>query len=221
MIEHPGEATLNELADGTLEGRERARAEAHLASCLICASTVRRITALTARARALPREVSPPEGAWEGVRQAVHSGKRRAIAAHFSRRRRLIAVAIAAAALLVTLSSAATVWLTRDGVRREAPARSISSDPPASLAEFAAVEARYVLATAALRETLDERQEQLSPATIRTVERSLATIDMAIAEARAALVRDPANAALSRLLASSYEQKVTLLRRASELSPRS
>jgi hypothetical protein len=133
----------------------------------------------------------------------------------------LIAVAIAAAALLVTLSSAATVWLTRDGVRREAPARSISSDPPASLAEFAAVEARYVLATAALRETLNERQEQLSPATIKTVERSLATIDMAIAEARAALVRDPANAALSRLLASSYEQKVTLLRRASELSPRS
>src|SRR5690606_33253651 len=109
----------------------------------------------------------------------------------------------------------------RDGVRQEVPAGSIVSDPPESLAEFAAVEARYVLATAALRQTLDERQGQLAPATIRTVERSLATIDTAIAEARAALVRDPSNAALSRLLASSYEQKVTLLRRASELSPRS
>jgi hypothetical protein len=218
MIEHPSEATLNELADGTLEGREQARAEAHLASCLTCAGTVRRITALSARARALPREVPPPDGAWEGVREAVHAGTHRGTA---SPRRRWVGVALAAAALLVTLSSATTVWLTRDGARQESPARSISSDPPASLAEFAAVEARYVLATDALRESLDERQEQLAPATIRTVERSLATIDMAIAEARAALVRDPANAALSRLLASSYEQKVTLLRRASELPPRS
>lgn len=221
MIEHPGEATLNELADGTLEGRELARAEAHLAGCLTCASAVRRITSLTARARALPREVPPPDGAWQGVREAVHAEKRRGAAGHSSSRRRWVGAAVAAAVLLVTLSSATTVWLTRDGARQESSARSISSDPPASLAEFAAVEARYVLATEALRETLDERQEQLAPATIRTVERSLATIDMAIAEARAALVRDPANAALSRLLVSSYEQKVTLLRRASELPPRS
>ena len=61
----------------------------------------------------------------------------------------------------------------------------------------------------------------LDPATIATVERSLTTIDGAIAEARAALMRDPGNGTLSRLLASSYEQKVTLLRRASELTPRS
>ncbi|HUF31411.1 MAG TPA: zf-HC2 domain-containing protein [Gemmatimonadaceae bacterium] len=220
MMEHPSEATLNELADGTLEGRERARAEAHLASCLSCASAVKRIAALTARARALPRDVPPPDGAWKEVRQAVLAGRRRQGAGNAAPRRRGMGVAIAAAALLVALSSATTFWLTHEGTPRESPARTVS-EPPASLAEFAPVEARYVLATDALRQTLDERRELLDPATVRTVERSLATIDVAIAEARAALVRDPANAALSRLLASSYEQKVTLLRRASELPPRS
>ena len=42
-----------------------------------------------------------------------------------------------------------------------------------------------------------------------------------LAEARAALLTDPANAALADLLASNYRQKVELLRRATQLDPRS
>ena len=49
-------------------------------------------------------------------------------------------------------------------------------------------------------------------------ERSLATIDSAIAEARAALAADPANEALVRNLSAHYERKVELLHRATELS---
>jgi len=128
---------------------------------------------------------------------------------------------LAAAAALVAVSSATTFWLT-DG-RRDTGAsiQERSAATPATLAPFAPVEARYVLTASTLRETLDERRATLDPATIATVERSLTTIDEAIAEARAALARDPADATLTRLLASSYEQKVTLLRRASELPPRS
>jgi len=53
------------------------------------------------------------------------------------------------------------------------------------------------------------------------VERSLATIDTAIAEARVALTSDPGNQALVEILSSNYERKVDLLQRATELAPSS
>jgi anti-sigma factor RsiW len=219
MTTHPNEARLNELVDGTLSPDERERVERHLAECVPCTATVQRIEALVSRARALPRAVAPPADAWAGVRSAVRRrGESPSRASPATPRWRLMA----AAAALVAASVGTTLWLTSLAPdRRDPVASALGGAAPASLAAFAPVEARYVLAVSTLRETLDERRERLDPQTVATVERSLATIDAAIAEARAALAEDPANATLTRLLASSYEQKVTLLRRASELPPRS
>jgi hypothetical protein len=220
MRNHPSESQLNELVDGTLAGRELSRVQRHVAECVACASTVRTVQALVGRARALPRELPPPADAWEGVRRVRRDGSSTTAAVPAAPRARW--PMLAAAAALVALSSATTWWVL-DGRpdARTVPDPYTETAPPATLAAFAPVEARYVLATSALRATLDERRDALDPATIAAVERSLTTIDDAIAEARAALARDPADATLTRLLASSYEQKVTLLRRASELPPRS
>jgi len=68
------------------------------------------------------------------------------------------------------------------------------------------------------REQLEVLHDHLSPETVVKVERALATIDLAIAEGREALLRDPANAALSELLASNYRQKIELLRRMTQLA---
>lgn len=217
MTTHPNDAQLNELIDGTLAPDERARVEAHVATCLPCAATVRRTESLLERTRALPRGVQPPDDAWEAVRSAVRGSatRRRVPAARGARWAQM-----AAAAALVVATAATTVLVMRD----DAPREAVTAPPdgaPAMLAAFGPVEARYVLAADVLQETLDERRAMLDPVTIATIERSLATIDDAIAEARAALARDPGNGTISRLLASSYEQKVTLLRRASELPPRS
>jgi hypothetical protein len=78
----------------------------------------------------------------------------------------------------------------------------------------------YTRSIEALRRTLDERRDSLAPSTIATVERSARIADSAIAEARAALERDPANRVLEELLHSNYERKVDLLQRAAELAPR-
>lgn len=217
MNAHPSESQLNEFVDGTLPPDEHSRVAGHLASCLPCAATVRRMEALIERARALPRHIAPPAGAWEDVRSAVR-GRRAQSSPQAGRRARW--ALLAAAAALVIATSATTIWITRsDGDRS---LRQVSrASAPAALASFAPVEARYVLTAAALEETLEERRPMLDPATVATVERSLTTIDAAIAEARAALANDPGNGTVFRLLASSYEQKVTLLRRASELPPRS
>jgi anti-sigma factor RsiW len=214
---HPTDAQLNELADGTLTASERERIQRHVAECVPCTATVRGVQALVQRSRALPREVPPPSGAWSAIREAARRSDRAAIA----RARGMRWPMLAAAAALVAVSSATTFWLTDGRRETSAPIEERGAETPATLAAFAPVEARYVVTTTALRETLDERRATLDPATIATVERSLTTIDEAIAEARAALARDPADATLTRLLASSYEQKVTLLRRASELPPRS
>ena len=68
------------------------------------------------------------------------------------------------------------------------------------------------------REQLEVLHDHLSSETVVKVERALATIDLAIAEGREALLHDPANAALSELLASNYRQKIELLRRMTQLA---
>jgi hypothetical protein len=216
MNTHPSETLLNELVDGTLSPEERSRADAHVATCLPCAARVRQIESLLERARALPRDIAPPAAAWEEIQKTVRSpgAPERRPEPHRSR------WALVAAAAVLVAATASTVWMLRGDSERSGTPPSYSA-APATLATFAPVEARYVLAASELEQTLEEKRPMLDPATIATVERSLTTIDGAIAEARAALMRDPGNGTLSRLLASSYEQKVTLLRRASELTPRS
>jgi hypothetical protein len=88
--------------------------------------------------------------------------------------------------------------------------------PPAARA----VDADYAGAIRALNETLAENRNRLDPATIAKVEASLEVIDHAIDEARQALAADPSNLTILDLLASSYERKVELLRRANALLPR-
>lgn len=220
MTRHPAESELHELVDGTLAPDDQRRVERHVAHCVSCTAAVRRIEGIVQRARALSREVAPPPEAWEAVRSAIGGGGRVATAAPRPAGRRLRLAA--AAAVLVAMTAGLTLWLSGGGPSVESAASSGGgAAAPAALAAFATVEARYVLAASVLGATLDERRAQLDPATVATVERSLATIDAAIAEARAALANDPANATLTRLLAASYEQKVALLRRASELPPRS
>lgn len=212
---HPTESQLNELLDDSLAPDEKERVASHVAACLPCTSALRQIESLLERTRALPREISPPGDAWDAVRATVRATGTRTSAPV---RRTTWWRFAAAAAVLVVAAMAGVRWLAPDS--RELPVSSHADAPPASLAAFGPVEARYVLAASALEETLAERRAALDPETVEIVERSLATIDTAIAEARAALASDPGNADLTRLLASSYEQKVTLLRRASELAPR-
>jgi hypothetical protein len=135
----------------------------------------------------------------------------------------------AAAVLLMAVSSGVTALFMRRGA--EAPSPSVAAGDrtpllraapdgiaPALPAAFAATEAAYLDDVAELQATFAAQRSTLAPATIAVVERSLAAIDAAIAEARTALLADPANQALAELLSSSYRHKVELLRRAAESS---
>jgi hypothetical protein len=74
---------------------------------------------------------------------------------------------------------------------------------------------------AALRAAAAAGDQVLAAETLRVLERALATVDTAIAEAEGALARDPGNAALAELLARTYERKQSLVRRGALLGSRS
>jgi hypothetical protein len=166
---------------------------------------------------ALPREIAPPPELWGAIRAEL--------AARSTDARRWDRWRLAAAALLIAASSS---LLTVVALRGRDRARAMAVAPvarPASVAsglpaQLASAEQGYLRSTMALRRTLDERRDSLAPSTVATVERSLRIADSAIAEARAALERDPSNAMLAALFTSNYERKIDVLRRATELAPR-
>jgi hypothetical protein len=133
---------------------------------------------------------------------------------------------LAAAGLLIAASSSAITAVALRS-RERAATKAVAALParpgPAMSrlpAQLASAEMGYARSVEALRRTLDERRDSLSASTVETVERSLRVADQAIAEAREALERDPSNGVLAQIFASNYERKIDLLRRATELAPR-
>jgi hypothetical protein len=58
----------------------------------------------------------------------------------------------------------------------------------------------------------------MRPETAASIDRDLKVIDQAIDELKVAIASDPRNPALRQLLASSFKQKVELLKRAGNAS---
>jgi len=221
---HPPPERLSELADGELSSNMAADVERHLATCVACRATLARLRGLLERAAALPPSIDPPPEAWSALRETL---TRRSPAVRGGRHRGYSSVRewglrAAAALLLVAGSSAVTVLAlrSRDETRVAATPRAGRAPTPAIPAAVVAVERSYAGVLEELTATLETERGALAPETIATLERTLRVIDEAIGEARAALAADPANDALLDVLAANYEQKVQLLRRASELPAR-
>jgi hypothetical protein len=118
----------------------------------------------------------------------------------------------AAAVLLVAVSSGVTALLLRQSSSRP------TVQPSSALAPL---EAQYASATADLAAALEAARDRLAPATIATIERTLAVIDSALAESRRALAGDPGNVTLERLVVAAWRQKMDFLRRATALASES
>lgn len=188
---------------------------------------------LQARTAKLPREIAPPVDAWLAIKAEVE--RPRSIAENGLASTRVIriwqrpAFLAAAALLLVAGTSAVTaIALSRrnvDAVRETASQGApVDSRPvanrggtPATLAEFTVVENDYISTANRLSALLESDETQLAPETISKLRESLRVIDAAILEARRALAADPANKQLIEMLSTSYNQKVDLLRRTTEM----
>ena len=132
------------------------------------------------------------------------------------------------AATEATISSTATerpAEVTGSGTSRRvaqtverpgsASARLVSTAPGADVADPV-----FNSEISKLRHIVKERRAQLDPKTIAVLEQSIAVIDSAIAQSRAALKKDPASGFLATQLNHSLEKKVELLRTAALLPSR-
>ena len=162
----------------------------------------------------LPRSIEPPRDLWPAIEARL--APRAARARRQPRRWLRPVLALAAAVALVVASSATTAWWLRTHGMPGAP-----GGPGGAPAPVLAAEAGYLRTADELGRVLEARRAQLAPETVATLERSLALIDQAIAESRAALAADPRDQDLAALLEASYARKVALLRRALDLPLRS
>lgn len=234
MSAHPTDDVLHDHVDGALSSVDERDVARHLGECARCVARVDSVRSLHAAAASLPRIIEPGEDLWPAVRGAIDGRKMASISASRRRRPRWMTLAGLAAAgvVLVTASSLITLALVRDARDGRGSASAVagsgrvegatSTHVPASApaANFAGAEADYIRAAEELYAAVQAQRDALSPMTVATVERNLRIIDQAIGEARAALVRDPANQELAQMLSVSHRQKLDLLRRTAQLSSR-
>lgn len=207
--EHIDIEALSAFADGELNAVASQRVERHLAACDACRATMARLRSLIGAPALLPREVSPPPDAWDRIRGRVPGPESRVP------RWRHNGWLVAAAAVVLVAGSA---LLTRGAMRNRAADDGADRMSAATPVSVISVDRRFEPTLAELRGVFESQRGALSPTTVRTLERSLAVIDTAIAEARAALAADPGSVALTRMLAGYYQTKVDFLKRATTIA---
>ena len=203
---------------------ERAELEAHLRHCVACGAVLADLRRIVVRAHGL-EDREPERDLWPGIAARIGASVEPEIvdlrAARERRRWSFSLPQLAAASIALVLASGGAVWILRPvagapGVSVPAPATV--EGPGIVLPASTRVPARgYDGAVADLERVLAEGRGRLDTTTVRVIERNLATIDSAIAQAQRAVTADSANAYLNSHLAETMRRKLELLRQAAAL----
>ncbi len=209
-MSHQWTDRLSAYFDHDLDPTERARVAAHLTECAECRRVLEDLGRITTAARAYQGE-PPAKDGWPGLLRAIEADRVvalpvRPVAGRGLGWRHLIAAGLVMAAAGL---GGGWYWFGRSG---EAPPVVAAAPDSAGALVVGLTSAAYDNAVAELQRTLAENRGQLDTATVRSVEQSLLIIDQAIAEARAAIQRDPANGYLNGRIAANMRTKLSLLR---------
>jgi hypothetical protein len=214
-LTHLTEEERQSLADGTIAADRGEAARAHLRGCAACADDVARLERLTMRARQLEEPTDELGALWPGIRSRIERAKVVPLAgepAGGAHGRRRVLAMVAAAAMLVV----AALLAERSSVRTGAPGGGpVASDTAASMRFIDDSVRVYREEAQMLMNQLELTRSMLDPTAAAAIDKDLAVVDSAIDELQTALVRDPRNPALQRLLATSYREKIEVLKRVS------
>jgi anti-sigma factor RsiW len=216
MDEHLGER-LSAYVDGDLVGEALAGAETHLAVCEACRAAVQDLRRVVGLARALD-DRPPARDLWPDIAEQIGASARPDVIPLATRRRRFAfsVPQLAAAGLALSLLSAGGA-LTAMRLLAPTAAPIAAAEPNAVPRNVADPAASYDIAIHELEGLLSARRGDLDSTTVAAVEASLRVIDLAIAQARAAVARDPKNLYLNGHLRSTLDRKLDVLRRAAML----
>lgn len=230
MIQDPWTDRLSEYVDGELPEWERHALESHLESCTDCSVIVSDLRRVVRRARTL-KNPPPATDLWPGIAARIGAGAAKAhdvvdLSAQRRVRRRwaFSLPQLAAAGIALMTVSGGTVWFLSGSARQSvvlAPARSApsASAPAVSVSMRPSASQSYAVAVADLERVLAEGRGKLDTTTVKIIEKNLAAIDRAIAEAQRALDADSGNLYLNTHLAETMRRKLDLLRQAAALVP--
>lgn len=216
---------LSEYVDGELAPDERAALEAHLAVCDDCPRTLEELRLVVARAGGLD-DRPPVANLWPGIAERIGRGRGASGVADLRARQaarrvsfsvpQLLAAGIALAAI-----SGSAVWLAGRGPEPPSPDTAAvvgsSSGGATPVGRVVVAPDDYDATIAQLEAILVEHRHQLEATTVDALERSLAAVDQAIADAEAALAADPASTYLNEHLAGALRRKIQILSRAAAI----
>jgi hypothetical protein len=183
----------------------------------------------------LRRDIPPSRDAWPAIRQRIEAQRVRSIAAGAPAPKRRISPWWLGVAATVIATAGTMLTVANRAKSRETP--PVAADPvpaqPSQLgvAPIVPIAAGFAEANPALAAALDQyhqatreleaevasRTAGMSPATREVVRRSLATIDTAIADLRAALGSNPRDITVGQSLGLVYERKLEFLKRVRSL----
>ncbi|HET9038721.1 MAG TPA: zf-HC2 domain-containing protein [Gemmatimonadales bacterium] len=222
---------LSEYLDDELPPDERTAIEAHLRHCVACGAVLADLKRIVARAQGLEDRL-PARDLWPGIAARIGAapaaGPRPVVALEARRRRWSFSLPeLAAAGIALMALSGGAAWLLHPGATapipvaaRPAPAPALSptgSPRVALTSSRRAAGQSYDAAVADLERVLTAGRGRLDSTTVRVIERNLATIDSAIAQAQRAVAADSANVYLNSHLAETMRRKLELLRQAAAL----
>jgi hypothetical protein len=219
---------LSEYLDDGLPPAERAALETHLRHCVACGVVLADLERIVERARGLEDRL-PERELWPGIAGRIGAGPagvRPLDAARPRRRWSFSLPELAAAGIALMALSGGAVWLLHPGTPPAAVATRAGPAPVAASAGSSVVALAsanraagrsYDAAVGDLERVLEEGRGRLDTTTVRVIERNLATIDTAIAQAQRAVAADSGNLYLNSHLAETMRRKLELLRQAAAL----
>ncbi len=172
---------------------------------------------LDERVKGLPREIAPPRDLWPDIDARIVAREKRA---------RRPNVLVATAFVVAIASAAAVALVSRRGEDHDAGASPsavmsvsapLASPAPSAVTAVLPDEAAYDEAAATLRAELEARRAEEPPSVLRVVDENVRILDEAIGAVRAALVVQPNDAELRADLDRALEDKLDVLRAATEL----
>jgi hypothetical protein len=212
---HLTEDERHGLADGTAPPDILARVRDHVRTCDTCAADVGRLTSFMTRIHESKTAAPMTDDLWPGIRDRIEHAKLvplplssdHATTSHAGWRVGWLVAAAAAVAVILA-----------GVVRGRGETSGAIATPPrgeSTMSLVAIVDSAHASEQEAqeLLNKVELQRALIRPEARAALDRDLRVVDVAIAELKEAIARDPNNPALRRLLASSYRQKIDLLKR--------
>jgi hypothetical protein len=210
---------LSAYLDDELDHVSRHRLEAHLTACADCAAVLADLRAIVAAAPHYAGR-DPGRDLWKDIEGRLDEAEvvpigvvREPVRPAVRPPARFGWTALIAASLAMAVVGGGAVWLALPSTD-PVPQLVVVPPEPAQVLPAAYADRDYAAAVQDLERLLDAGRGRLDSVTVRLVEENLRKIDWALADARAAIQRDPANAYLNRQIAANMRLKLNLLRSA-------